>query len=103
MSPLPGTKATAFILRAGETKPVAADGGVSLPVPSLLLLKAGGHLLHPARGRRKCPDRDSVAPCEGGARTGGGDLPRSVQGLGREPTRDLREKGFYSLSYSASF
>lgn len=43
-----------------------------------------------------CLDGDSVASCEGGAGTGGGDLQRSVQGLGGEPTRDLREKGFYS-------
>lgn len=71
--------------------------------PAFCCSKLGDISLHPARGRRKCPDGDSVAPCEGGARTGGGDLPRSVQGLGREPTRDLREKGFYSLSYSASF
>lgn len=62
MSPLPGAKATAFILRAGETKPVAADGGVSLPVPSLLLLKAGGHLPPSSMGQEKVPGRGLCGP-----------------------------------------
>lgn len=87
-----GAKATAFILKAGETKPMVADGGVSLSSPPGAQPSVAQiwETSPSSTGQENVPDGDSVASCEGG------DLQRSVQGLGGEPTRDLREKGFYS-------